>query len=139
MGSFPETVGNHGRSQEGRATPAKEMNMSKESRSKTTDPVLREKRINAAIKANQTRKAAKEAKGGRLTWAEFSALYACEEFHSLVEAYRQAEYDYRKAQEEEDEPEDMSMTDLAEAEEDTALELARLVSHGVLPHGGRAW
>ena len=113
--------------------------MAKENRSKTTDPVLREKRINAAIKANQTRKAAKEAKEGRLTWAEFSALYACEEFHSLVEAYRQAEYDYRKAQEEEDEPEDMSMTDLAEAEEDTALELARLVSHAVLPHGGRAW
>lgn len=139
MGSFPETVGNHGRSQERRATPAKEMNMSKESRSKTTDPVLREKRINAPIKANQTRKAAKEAKGGRLTWAEFSALYACEEFHSLVEDYRQAEYDYEKAQEEEDEPEDMSMTDLAEAEEDTALELARLVSHGDLPHGGRVW
>jgi len=112
--------------------------MAKESRSKTTDPVLREKRINAAIKANQTRKAAKEAREGRLTWAEFSALYACEEFHSLVEAYRQAEYDYRKAQEE-GASEDTSMTRLAEAEEDIALELARLVSHGVLPHGGRAW
>jgi hypothetical protein len=112
--------------------------MAKESRSKTTDPVLREKRINAAIKANQTRKAAKEAEGGRLTWAEFSALYACEEFHSLVEAYRQAEYDYEKAQDK-GAPEGTTMTDLAEGEEDTALDLARLVSHGVLPHGGRAW
>ena len=112
--------------------------MARESRSKTTDPVLREKRINAAIKANQTRKAAKEAREGRLTWTQFSALYGCEEFHSLVEAYRRAEYDYEKAQEE-GEPEGTSMTHLAEAEEDTALELARLVSHGDLPHGGRAW
>jgi hypothetical protein len=114
--------------------------MARESRSKTTDPVLREKRINAAIKANQTRKAAKEAREGRLTWTQFSALYGCEEFHSLVEAYRRAEYDYEKAQDEgAPEDEDVSMTDLAEAEEDTALELARLVSHGDLPHGGRAW
>ena len=113
--------------------------MAKASRSKTTDPVLREKRINAAIKANQTRKAAKEANRGKLTWEEFSALYACEEFHSLVEAYRQAEYDYRKAQEEDEAPEGTTMTHLAEDEEDIALELARLVSHGVLPHGERAW
>lgn len=112
--------------------------MAKESRSKTTDPGLREKRINAAIKANQTRKAAKKAKEGRLTWAEFSALYACEEFHSLVELYRQTYYDYEKAQEK-GAPEDTTRTDLAEAEEDTALDLARLVSLGVLPDGERAW
>lgn len=112
--------------------------MARESRSKATDPVLREKRINPAMKANQARKAAKKAKEGRLTWAEFSALYACEEFHSLVEAYRQAEYDYEKAQEE-GAPEGTTMTELAEAEEDTALDLARLVSVGVLPDGGRAW
>ena len=112
--------------------------MAKASSSKTTDPVLREKRIKAAIKANQTRKAAKKANRGKLTWEEFSALYACEEFHCLVEAYRQAEYDYVRAKDK-GAPEDVSMTKLAEAEEDTALELARLVSHGDLPHGRRAW
>jgi hypothetical protein len=112
--------------------------MAKASRSKTTDPVLREKRIKAAIKANQTRKAAKEANRGKLTWEEFSALYACEKFHSLVEVYRQAEYEYERAQDK-GAPEGTTMTHLAEDEEDIALELARLVSHGVLPHGERAW
>ena len=115
--------------------------MEKESRSKATDRVLREKPINEAIKPNQARKAAKKAKKakkGRLTWAEFSALYACEEFHSLVELYRQANYDYEKARDE-GMPLGTRRTKLAHAEEDTALDLAMLVSFGELPCGGRAW
>ena len=58
--------------------------------------------------------------------AAFSALYSNKEFHRLVESYRAAYYDYKEADEEPDSGMDNSC--LAEYEEDTALELARLVS-----------